>query len=346
MPHDGWHPHDHPHHDHGARHPKRRMVLAAATFLPFGGANAQTVNASQRIADAANRFLAGLEDAQRKQAMIAFDSANRLDWHYIPRSRQGLTLGEMKPAQRAAAQALFASVLNERGLQAVENVRIVEGVLREQQGSFRDPDRYYVSIFGAPGRFPWGWRLEGHHLSLNVMLPTAGRITATPFFLGSHPATVRDGPHKGLRPLGAAEDIARQLMAALSEEQRRTAIIAERSFGEIVANPGRERDLAQPTGLSLSAMDGTARNLVEALVDRFVGTLAPDLATAQKQSVIEQELGHFRFAWAGSLAPGQAHYFRVHGPVTLIEHDNTQNNANHIHSVWRDLKGDFGVAIK
>jgi hypothetical protein len=233
-------------------------------------------------------------------------------------------------------------VLNERGLQTIANVRIVEGVLREQQGSFRDPDRYYVSIFGTPGQFPWGWRLEGHHLSLNVALPSAGHVSVTPFFIGSHPATVREGPHRGLRPLGAAEDLARQLMASLTEEQRRMAIIAERSFGEIVASPGRDRDLGQPTGLALSAMGGTARNLVEALIDRFVGTLAPDLAAAQRQRVIEQELGRFRFAWAGTQAPGQAHYFRVHGPVTLIEHDNTQNNANHIHSVWRDLGADFG----
>jgi len=318
------------------------MVLAAATLLPFGGASAQAVDAAQRIGAAASRFLAALDDEQRKRAMIAFESGNRLDWHYIPRRRQGLALGEMKPGQRETAHALFASVLNERGLQAIENVRIVEGVLREQQGSFRDPDRYFLSIFGAPGGYPWGWRLEGHHLSLNVALPAAGHISVTPFFIGSHPATVADGPHKGLRPLGQAEDLARQLMASLTDEQRRTAIIAERSFGEIVASPGRERDLGQPTGLALSAMDGTARNLVEALIDRFVGTLAPDLATAQKQRVIEQELGRFRFAWAGTLSSGQAHYFRVHGPVTLIEHDNTQNNANHVHSVWRDLTADFG----
>jgi len=344
MPHDGWHPHDHFHsHEHEpVRHPMRRVVLAAASFLPFGGASAQTVDSAGRVADAANRFLAGLDEAQRRQATIAFDSGNRLDWHYIPRSRQGLSLGEMKPGQRDAAHGLFASVLNERGLQAIASVRLVEGVLREQQGSFRDPDRYYVSIFGAPGRFPWGWRLEGHHLSLNVALAAAGRITATPFFIGAHPATVRDGPHKGLRPLEPAEDLARQLMNSLTDAERRTAIIAERSFGEIVASPGRERDLAQPTGLALSAMDATARHLVEALIDRFLGTLAPDLAAAQKQRVIEQELGRFRFAWAGPLAPGQAHYFRVHGPVTLIEHDNTQNNANHIHSVWRDLTADFG----
>jgi len=224
----------------------------------------------------------------------------------------------------------------------LENVRIVEGVLREQQGTFRDPDRYYLAIFGTPGRFPWGWRLEGHHLSLNVALPAAGHISVTPFFLGSHPATVASGPHKGLRPLGAQEDLARQLMASLSEADRRLATIADRAFGDIVAGPGRESELGQPRGLLLSAMDGAARNLVEALIDRFVGALAPDLMAAQKRRVMEQELGRFRFAWAGPLTPGQGHYFRVHGPATLIEHDNTQNSANHIHSVWRDLSTDFG----
>ena len=340
MPHDGWHPHDHPY-EH-VHHPRRRMVLAAATFLPFGGASAQTIEAGQRMAEAATRFVAGLDDGQRKQVLITFESDNRLDWHYIPRSRQGLTLAAMRPPQAEAARALFASVLNERGLQALENVRIVEGVLREQQGTFRDPDRYYVSIFGAPGRFPWGWRLEGHHLSLNVALPAAGHISVTPFFLGSHPATVPNGPHKGLRPLGAQEDLARQLMASLSEADRRTALIADRAFGDIVAGPGRENELGQPRGLQLAAMDGTARNLVEALIDRFVGTLAPDLMAAQKRRVMEQELGRFLFAWAGPLVPGQGHYFRVQGPVTLIEHDNTQNSANHIHSVWRDLASDFG----
>jgi Protein of unknown function (DUF3500) len=318
------------------------MVLAAATFLPFGGASAQSVDAGQRIAGAATRFLSGLDDAQRQQVLIAFGSDNRVDWHYIPRSRQGLTLGAMRPAQAEAARTLFASVLNERGLQALENVRIAETALREQQGTFRDPDRYYVSIFGAPARFPWGWRLEGHHLSLNVALPAAGHISVTPFFLGANPATVPSGPHKGLRPLGLQEDLARTLMASLSEADRRTAIIADRAFGDIVAGPGRESDLGQPRGLELSAMDGVARNLVEALIDRFVGTLAPDLMAAQKRRVMEQELGRFRFAWAGPLVPGQGHYFRVHGPATLIEHDNTQNNANHVHSVWRDLVTDFG----
>jgi hypothetical protein len=343
MPHDGWHPHDHDEHGHHHHHePTRRLVLAAATFLPFGGASAQAVDAAQRIADQANRFLASLDDGQRKQVLIAFESDNRLDWHYIPRSRSGLSLGEMKPGQAEAARSLFATVLNERGLQLLDGVRLLEGVLREQQGSFRDPARYFVSVFGTPGRFPWGWRFEGHHLSLNVTLPAVGHVSATPFFVGAHPATVRDGANKGFRLLGASEDLARQIMNGLPEAQRRTAIIANRSFGEIVASPQREKDLGQPRGLELGAMDGPSRRLVEALMDQFLGTLAPDLVTAQKRRVMEQGLERFRFAWAGSLAPGEAYYFRVHGPVTLVEHDNTQNGANHIHSVWRDLAADFG----
>jgi len=345
MPHDGWHPHDEdahePHHHHHGP-PTRRTVLVAAALLPFGSAIAQTVDAAQRIADAATRFLTSLDEGQRQKTMIAFESGNRLDWHYIPRSRSGLTLGEMRPAQAAAARALFASVLNQHGLELLDGVRLLEGVLREQQGSFRDPDRYFVSVFGTPGRFPWGWRFEGHHLSLNVALPAAGHIAVTPFFAGAHPATVRDGPNRGFRLLGASEDLARQLMRGLGDRQRQAATIADRSFGEIVASPQREQDLGAARGLPLGEMTGAERNLVEALMDRFLGTLAADLMAAQKQRVVEQGLSTFRFAWAGSLAPGEAHYFRVHGPATLIEHDNTQNGANHVHAVWRDLAADFG----
>jgi hypothetical protein len=341
MPHDGWHPND-DERGHGHAKPTRRKVLAAAALLPFGTASAQTADAARRIAEAAARFLATLDDDQRRQVLIAYESPNRLDWHYIPRSRSGLALGAMRPAQAAAARALFASVLNDDGLQLLDNVRLLEGVLREQQGSFRDPERYFVSVFGTPGIFPWGWRFEGHHLSLNVALPAPGHISVTPFFVGAHPATVRDGPHRGLRTLGPAEDMARQIMAGLSEEQRRTAIISNRAFDDIVVGPGRERDLGQPRGLEVTALSSTARNLVEALVERFVGSLTSDLRAVQRQRVIEQDLALFRFAWAGALSPGEGHYFRVHGPVTLIEHDNTQNDANHIHSVWRDLAADFG----
>ncbi|GEP60375.1 DUF3500 domain-containing protein [Reyranella soli] len=287
MPHDGWHPHDHLHH-HAHERPTRRLVLAAATFLPFGGASAQGADAQQRIAEQANRFLALLDDRQRGHVLIAFDTANRLDWHYIPRSRSGLSLGEMTPAQADAARALFATVLNEQGLKLLDGVRLLEGVLREQQGSWRDPSRYYLSVFGTPGRFPWGWRFEGHHLSLNVALPAPGHVAVTPFFVGAHPATVREGPNKGFRLLGGAEDLARQIMTGLNDSQRRTALIANRSFGEIVASPQREQDLGQPRGLELGAMDGPTRQRVEAPTTsiRYGATLRPTSATTPWPSTI------------------------------------------------------------
>jgi len=316
-----------------------------ALSVRYGQRHTSELDAAQRVADSARRFLVSLDEAQRKQVLIAFDSANRLDWHYIPRSRSGLSLADMKPAQAELARALFAAVLNQRGLELLDGVRLLEGVLREQQGSFRDPDRYYVSVFGTPGRFPWGWRFEGHHLSLNVSLPAAAHIAVTPFFVGAHPATVQGGAHKGLRLLGASEDLARAIMTGLSEPQQRIALIADRPFGDIVASPQREQDLGQPRGLDLGAISSAARQRVEALMDRFLGTLTPDLVPAQKRRVLEQGLDRFRFAWAGSVQPGEAYYFRIHGPATLIEYDNTQNSANHIHSVWRDLAADFGTDV-
>ena len=245
MPHDGWHPHDHSdddephahrHHHHHHGPPTRRAVLAAAALLPFGTASARRSTPRSASPRRPIAFSPPSTRAQRLRALIAFESDNRIDWHYIPRNRSGLSLGEMQPAQAAAARALFATVLNDGGLKLLDGVRLLEGVLREQQGSFRDPARYYVSVFGTPGRFPWGWRFEGHHLSLNVTLPAAGHVAVTPFFVGAHPATVRDGPNRGFRLLGTSEDLARQIMAGLTAQQRQTAIIADRSFGEIVAS--------------------------------------------------------------------------------------------------------------
>ena len=190
-----------------------------------------------------------LDDGQRQQAhdRLRVRQPARLALH--PAQPPGLTLGEMKPAQADAAQALFATVLNEHGLQAIEDVRLVEGVLREQQGSFRDPGRYYVSIFGTPGRFPWGWRLRGPS-PVAERGPARGGPHHRDAVLRRRPS--RDGarrPAQGLQAARRAEDLARQLMAALTEPQRRTALIADRSFGEIVASPQREtrpRPAARP----------------------------------------------------------------------------------------------------
>ena len=194
---------------------------------------------------------------------------------------------------------------------------MLEGVLREQQGRFRDPDRYFVSIFGTPGRFPWGWRLRGPS-PVAERGAAGGRACHRDAVLHRRPSRHRArgaaqglAPARGRRGSGAPAHGRRSPKSSGAPRSSPTARSARSSPARSASATSASR-----RGLELSAMDGPARNLVEALIDRFVGTLAPDLAAAQKQRVMEQELGRFRFAWAGTLAPGQAHYFRVHGPVT------------------------------
>jgi hypothetical protein len=290
------------------------------------------------MARAALDWLASLDERRRSAAVVAFTDAEREDWHYVPRSRRGLALRDMAEAQRTRAMALLEAGLGSGGVTRVQGVRHLEGILRQREGTWRDPDNYALLVAGTPGAFPWGWRFEGHHLSLNFAFPAPGRIAVTPAFWGANPARTTDG----MRLMGAVEDLGRGLIRGLPEAQRRAATIGGRSLGDIVAGPGRERDLGEPHGIPLSDMDDGARNRAFAIVDGFLAALAPDIAAVQRQRVHEANAATLRFAWAGPLEDNRACYFRLHGAVTLVELDNTQNDANHIHSVWRDLVADFG----
>jgi len=332
------HPHDHAAPSHRAP-PTRRAILAAGTGLlaPFAPirAEAQIV---ERMARAAMDWLAELDAPRRERAVVSFGDGERENWHYVPRSRRGLALRDMSESQRARAMALLDSGLGSAGVARIQGVRHLEGVLRQRQGAWRDPDNYALTIFGAPGAYPWGWRFEGHHLSLNVAAIAPDRIAVTPAFWGANPARTSDG----FRLMGAVEDLGRALVRGLPDSQRRTATIAERSLGDIVAGPGRERDLGAPRGLALADMDERARNRALAIVGGFLDALAPDIAAMQKRRVQEVGVATLRFAWAGPLDDGRAYYFRLQGAATLIELDNSQDDANHVHSVWRDLVADFG----
>lgn len=350
MPHDGvvgphyHHPVDD--HDHAVKHghglasgPSRRAVLGgAAGALVAASTRTAQAQAVEKMTRAAQALGAAVDDRLRARLMLPMDSAARRDWHYIPRSRSGVAIRDMNAGQRSAAAALLESGLSQAGLQRIEGVRKLEGILREQQGSWRDPDNYAVTIFGVPGTFPWGWKFEGHHLSLNFTVLGAAEAVATPAFWGANPARADDG----FRLLARMEDGGRALMRALPDAQKREATIADRAFGEIVAGPGREKDLGQPRGVALGAMAEAQRRQALDIVSEFVGALAADLAAAQTRRLREAGTDALRFAWAGSIEPGRPTYFRLHGPTTVVELDNSQNGANHIHSVWRDLTSDFG----
>ncbi len=303
---------------------------------------------SRRMADAALAFLDALDESQRNQARLDFgDDAERTNWHYIPRERAGLPIKEMDAAQRARALDLVATGLSAPAHQRAQTIMTLEAVLAEVEGRgrrwARDEELYYVSLFGEiGGEGPWGWRFEGHHISLNNTV-LGDRVSAAPLFFGANPAEVRHGESEGLRALAAEEDLARDLLSQLDGEQRAQAVISDQAPDDILTrNVPRVGGEVVPEGLAAGDMSPGQRELLEALVRVYVERQPEALAESQMQRLRQGDLQASHFAWAGSDRRGEGHYYRVLAPGFLAEYDNTQNDANHIHAVWRDLAGDFG----
>lgn len=353
--HDHEHGHDHPHdhhrrdHGHHYHHPghlPRRTVIAAGLALPavLAAAEARAQAYVDVLADKARAFAAMLDPMQRRVALYAFDAPARFDWHYVPRSRPGLAFRGMTPDQRRAADGLLRAVLSEEGYKRVEGVRLIlENILRgDSTSGFRDPGNYAFALFGTPGAYPWGMRFEGHHLALNFTFPAPGKASATPSFWGANPAEVRRGQHQGFRLLGPQTDAAFALVRSLDQGQRGQAMIGDRSLGEIVAGPGRADELKTPRGLAYAQMTESQKNQAIAVIEGMMTPLHAEFRAQQVRRLRESGLEGLRFAWAGTTADRGAYYFRLHGPVALVEFDNTQDDANHIHSLWRDLVADWG----
>ena len=256
--------------------------------------------------------------------------------------------GNDRSATDSSARAV-ADALSTQGYLKATHIMQLEQILGELEqamatGRFqRDPELYWFMLFGTPSREkPWGWRVEGHHLSLSFSAVTPELIATTPAFMGSNPAEVRRGAHAGLRILGAEEDLARALLASFDDSRRSRAIIETTAPQDIVTANRRDVTLRDPVGLPASAMTETQRGMLWQLVAEYVQNVQRDIANRQLEKIKHAGIDKLHFAWAGSLERGKGHYYRIHGPTSLIEYDNTQNNANHIHSVWRDLQDDFG----
>jgi hypothetical protein len=288
-------------------------------------------------------FLSTLSDRQRAGASFSFDDPQRIRWAYVPQARIGIPLKTMNEEQRTAALGVLATGLSERGTKLARGVIELEAILGRLEGSaMRDPELYYLAVFAGQGGPPWGWRFEGHHLSVNVTdLGPHGQIVA-PVFMGANPARVPSGPRQGFRLLAAEEDIAFELLQMLDPRQRARATIAATTFGEIVTrNDPVVRPLAF-AGLPAAEMTIAQQQQLRRLLELYAGRMADSSAYRQLQRIEAAGFGRLHFAWAGAHQPGAPHYYRIHGPTVLVEYDNTQNAANHIHSVWRDLENDFG----
>ena len=331
---------------------RARDDAAAAQAGARAGAARETasldplVTCADEMALAANNLLSALNTEQQKKATFDFKNEERVNWHFVPRERKGLPLKEMAPEQRALAHALLSSGLSQRGYVATVTIISLEQILKEIEqgrGPVRDPELYFVSVFGKPGpKQTWGWRVEGHHLSLNFTIVNGRAAAGAPSFLGTNPGVVRDGPRKGLRVLAAEEDLGRQLAQSLDEEQKKSGVLPGEAPKEIITSNSRKAMLDNPGGLSVAKLNERQKQLFMALLDVYARRLRPEMAEQDLRRIMEAGLDKVTFAWAGEMDPGKPHYYRIHGPTFLVEYDNTQNNANHIHTVWRDLQNDFG----
>ena len=291
------------------------------------------------MSDGARRFLAALSPAQRDRARFDIGDAERLNWHFIPRDRRGIPIGELGAAQRALAFGFLATALGRRGLLKATAIMALEEVLRERElgaGPYvRDPGAYYLSVFGEPSTTStWGWRLEGHHLSLNLTLVDGHRAIAAPTFLGASPSPAVNGV------LGREEALGFELVTDLDEAQRRVARYTATPPEDILLGPGVV--FTELPGLAASEMTAAQRAVLAALIDAAVECLPRELADRERAK-LAGTMTSIRFTWAGGMTPGQPHYFRIAGPTFVYEFDNTQEHATHVHTGWHSRTDDFGI---
>lgn len=295
------------------------------------------------MAEAATTFLASLTPDQKAKATFELKDEERMNWHYIPRARKGLAFRDMTEPQQLLAHALLETPLSHQGYFKAVTIMSLDQVLYEMENHAprREAGQYSVSIFGTPGKEPWGWRVEGHHLSLNFTVAD-GEVATTPSFFGANPAEVKTGPRTGLRVLAREEDLARAFVKSLTPEQRAVAIITTNAPQEIITGNNRRVSALQPVGIPVSELSREQHDKFMELLHEYVFRYRDELAETDWKKIQQAEPGKLHFAWAGGIEPGEKHYYRIQGPTFLMEYDKTQDDANHIHTVWRNLENDFG----
>jgi hypothetical protein len=313
-----------------------------------------------RMTEAAIAFLRALDGPRRSAVSFAFEDQERFRWNYRPDGlvwegdtiwHEGLRLVNMTVDQQRAALALLDSGLSARGRERARAIMALETQLRESERvgrwfphAVRDPELYAFAIFGEPGASePWAWRAGGHHLGLHFTIVDGDLVAPTPLFFGANPAEVRHGADAGLRTLPEEEDRARELLLLFDPQKRSRAIVSPTAPGDILTDAHRSFRMERvPSGLSYATMSADERDRLVALVRLYVNRASDEIADAAWRRIEDAGLDAITFAWAGGDAPSDGHYYAVKGPTFVIEYDKTQDGANHIHSVWRDLTRDWG----
>ncbi len=330
-----------------------KSILALSIAVSSVNAYAVEADASpgQKMASAAERFLQVLDHSQKLKATFKYDDPERINWHFIPRDRLGIGLWDLDGAAKDAANALVSSGLTAAGYHKVLEVRSLEEVLYLFEGGEeaarrekRHPHRYYVSIFGTPGaKGLWGWRFEGHHLSLNFSVKNGSIVSSTPEFFGANPGQIDAGPGRMLRVLGKREDIARQILKACPENNVKKMWLSKEAPKDI-----RGGGVAQPVidtaqGLRYADMTPEQQQLLKDLLAEYL-TAMPATVVKERMGLINKAgLDDIHFGWWGGSELNEPHHYVVQGSTFVIEYNNTQNSANHVHAIWRNLAGDFNL---
>jgi hypothetical protein len=337
-----------------------RMFVAVAIVAALGGvaylAN-ETEPLAGRMTDSANKLLDSLSADQRAKATFDFDDKERTNWIFVPMqdkerrpTRKGLRLEEMNADQKQAVLDLVKTSTSESGFQSAVTIMSLETILHdlEKSGSMvRNPGWYFVSVFGKPAKSgKWGWRIEGHHLSLNFTIIDGQVASATPCFFGANPAEIKSGEKKGQRTIPEVDDLARDLFKSLNEEQKKVAL-QQKPFGEPTQHEPAEK-VGEPVGLSVEKMTAEQKETLTKLLKAYLARLPNQIGAVQWKSVADAGLDKIHFAYTGGSEPGQPHTYRIQGPTFIVQFLNAQadsanNPANHIHSAWRELPSDFGL---
>ena len=292
-----------------------------------------------------------LNSAQKKIILFPFDEMNRYDWHFVPppqSPRTGVPLKDLDSIQKVLVKRLLHGFLSDKGFDKTNRIMDLEYVLMvlEPKNKARIPENYFVSIYGMPGKDDvWAWKFTGHHLALNFTV-IKDKIAVAPFFFGANPGTVKEGPKQGFRALKDEEDVGFELLDLLDANQKSKAIFTTKAFPDIITFNSPQVKPLEDLGLLASEMTVAQKIILEKIIGTYLASMPDKIAKFRKKKIMTEDIDTIRFGWAGATKIGEGHYYRVQGKTFLIEFDNTQNNANHIHAVWRDFDGgDYGMDL-
>lgn len=315
------------------------VIYATVVVIPANG---------QDLAKKANTFLNTLSADLRAQAQFDFGDAERFNWNFVPIARKGPSFRDFDVEQKNAAISLLRASLSDQGYQKARQIIELENVLkalekRAPADNYRDPLNYHISIFGEPSSSKeWGWRFEGHHISLNFSSLRGILISSTPSFFGSNPAIVASGEKKGTQVLKKEMELGFLLLNSLDEGQLKKVRFAEKAPSDIITGNSRKASLLSPLGIKFRDLSAVQKKIFIQLLDVYIKNYTAEFSKKFLSDMNKSGIDDLHFAWAGSLKSGSGHYYRIQGKSLLIEYDNTQNNSNHVHTVVRDLSNDFG----